>query len=349
MKSKKAKIISGSICCVVFIATLVLFTIFYLVPYNEVKAGYNDARKQYDAGITTLKDISKEINDNIDLLNKIIIAEDIPLDEFMISSAREIIKDASECSENSIPKAPRAPLSIEKVEPVTLEVVKLTGSVNEMIEHNNQMLKEVKDTEAEYRSLIANFKTGKPEVEWIGVDKENTVLRFVTKISNPNNAILRDINIEWTAYDADGAVVGNYSGSQPDIPANGYVYYVGGAGSANLSGTPATVDVKITTEGLLTNRVAPKIDVSNVNLRSDYFSWDVSAECVTDTEIKTSQLSGLLFVKDADEKIIEANFWRADNLPDTIKENGKFKFLESLYDLPTIPKSAEVYMYYIWD
>lgn len=350
MKSKKAKIIAGIIGGVIVTVALTLFITLYLVPYNEVKAEYNVAREQFDVEATALEKINKKLNDNIKSLHQVITAKDNPIDEFLISSAQDVINEAREYSEKSVPKAPRAPLSIEKVKPVALEVLKLKDTVSKMADYNNKILTKVKNTKTEYRSLIENFKTAETEVEWVGVDKESTVLRFATKLSNPNNAILRDLNIEWIAYDADGAVVGNHSGSQPDIPANGYVYYVGGAGSANLSGTPATVEVKVTSEGLLTNRVAPKIDVSNIQLKNNGFSWyTVSAECKTDTEVKTSQLDGEFIVKDANGKIIDADFWYSENLPDTIKEEGKFKVSEDYFDLPAIPKSAEVYMYYKWN
>lgn len=350
MKSKKTRIIAGSIGGIIIVASLALFITLYLVPYNEVKAEYNDAHEQFDVAVTALENTNKELNDIIETFQQIITVKDIPIDEFLISSAQNVIKDARKCSEDAIPTAPKAPLSIEKVKPTALEVLKLKDSVNKTADDNNKMLTKVKDMEAEYRSLIENFKTAETEIEWLGVDKESTVLRFVTKISNPNNAILRNVNIEWIAYDASGAIVCDYSGLQPDIQANGYVYYVGGAGSGHLTGTPATVEVKVTSEGLLTNRVAPRIDVNNIQLKNNgYGYYTVSAECKTDTEIKTSQLDGEFIVKDANGKIIDANFWFAENLPDTIKDEGKFVVSDNYFDLSAIPNSAEVYMYYQWN
>ena len=350
MKSKKAKIIAGIIGGVIVAVALVLFITLYLVPYNEVKAEYNAAREKFDTEVATLEGINKELNDNVELLQQAITAENVPLDELLISSAQDIIAEARKCFEKTVPEVPKAPLSIAKVKPVALEVLELKDTVNGMSTSNGEVLTKVKDAEEEYRSLIDNFKTAGTEVVWLGVDKEYTVLRFVTKLSNPNNAILRNVNIEWTAYDDSGAVVGNYSGLQPDIPANGYVYYIGGAGSAHLSGTPATVEVKVKSEGLLTNRVAPKIDVSDIQLKNNGFSWfTVSAECTPDTEIKTTQLNGQFIVKDAEGNIIGADFWSAENLPDTINAEGKFKVSSDFFGLPAIPKSAEVYMNYIWN
>ena len=203
-------------------------------------------------------------------------------------------------------------------------------------------------TETKYRTMIEQFQICTTEVVWLGVDTENTVLRFVVKISNANPYTLRGVTTEWVAYDKNGAIVGSYDGSQPDIPANGCVYYVGGAGSANLSGTPARVEMKITTEGLLTNRELPVISVSNIQVENHGFNWfTVSADCVTDSDINTADLDGQIIVKNADGEIIDADFWSADNLPDSIEANGKFILDEDFFDLPALPKDAEVYMYYI--
>lgn len=350
MKSKKVKIIAGITVGIIFAVALTLFITLYLVPYKDVKTEYNAAREQFNVEATALENINKELDANINSLQQVITAKEIPIDEFLISSAQDVINEAREYLEKPIPQVPKASLSIEKVKPVAVEILRLKDTVSETAKTNNEMLTRVKDMEAELRSLIENFKTAETDVEWIGVDKEHTVLRFVVKLNNPNKATLRDVNIEWTAYDADGVIVGNYSGLQPDIPANGYVYYVGGAGSANLSGTPATVEVNVTSEGLLTNRVSPKIDVSNIQLKNNGFSWyTVSAECKTDTEVKTSQLDGEFIVKDDSGKIIDADFWYAENLPDTIKKDGKFKVSGDYFDLSAIPNCAEVYMYYKWD
>ena len=212
------------------------------------------------------------------------------------------------------------------------------------------ILAKVKDTETEYSTMIKSFKPAEAEEIWFNSYEENTYFRFVVKVSNPNNYTLRDVKTEWTALDVNGYIVGSFSHSQPDIPANGNVYYIGGAGSAHLSGIPASVKVSISSEGLLTNRVAPKIEVENIQvINNGYGMYTVSADCQSDSEIKSSQLDGEIIVKNANGDISAANFWDAEDLPDTINEKGKFKISESFFDLPDIPKNAEVCMYYSWD
>lgn len=348
-KKKKVVIIGGIVAVIVLIIAAVLFVKFYKIPYDDAKAEFSLAMEQYNAEVVALEERNDELDSNIELLNQVINAENIPVDELLLEEAQVVLREARAYPRDSAPEAPELSLKIDEVKEMTVELLKLSDDVSAMGDYSEIIMK-VQNTEAEYRTMIENFKTAEAEVLWVGVDKENTVLRFVVKLSNSNDYILKGINLEWTAYDVDGAVVGNYSGSQPDIPANDCVYYVGGAGSANLSGTPANVDVKLTAEGLLTNRVSPKISVSNVQIKDNGFSWyTVSAECVTDSETNTEYLDGQVIVKDANGQIIDADFWNSENLPAILDANGKFKVTNDYFDLPTFPKSAEVYMYYKWE
>lgn len=204
-------------------------------------------------------------------------------------------------------------------------------------------------TEEKYQNMIDEYQGCKTEVVWTGVDEEYTVLRFVVKISNDNDYVMRDVTTEWIAYDKNDAIVGSHDAAQADIPANGYIYYVGGAGSANLSGTPVRVEMRVTTDGILTNREMPQITVSNIQIiNRGWGGFDVTADCVTDSDIMTANLDGQIIVKDAEGQIIDAEFWSADNLPDSIPTDGKFVLSEYFYDLPAVPTEAEVNMYYVW-
>ena len=348
MKSKKSKIIAGIAGGVIVVATA-LFVTLYLIPYNEAKVEYNIAKEQYDAKVTELKQINLELNENADQLEETVGAPDIPIDQFLISSAQDMVKEARECSQKEIAQAPGAPFSIDKIKPVSAEVLEAKDVVSELVDSNGEVLTKIKEASEHYSSIITNFATASIDVEWFNVDQDLTVLRFVSKITKPNDAVLRDVEIEWTAYDAQGAVVGSYSGMQSDIPANGSIYYVGGAGGANLSATPASVEVKAISDGILTNRVNPNIEVSNIQIKNAFFggSYDVSAECKTDTEISTSRLDGQFILKDENGTIIDAEFWSADNLPEMIKEEGKFVVSDYFLNVPAIPTTAEVYMYYV--
>lgn len=76
--------------------------------------------------------------------------------------------------------------------------------------------------------------------------------------------------------------------------------------------------------------------------------FDVTADCVTDSDIMTANLNGQIIIKDAKGQFIDANFWSADNLPDMIPANGKFVLSEYLFDLSAVPEEAEVHVCYVW-
>lgn len=347
-KKKKIIIISSAIA-VLLIISAVLFVKLYKIPYDNAKADFNIAMEQFNVEMNALQARNDELDNNIELLNQVINAKDIPVDELLLADAQTVLIEARAVQKDAAPEAPTLSSKIDEVKEATIAVKALTNKVSAMGDYSETLTK-LQATELEYRTMIESFEGVETKVEWIGVDKENTVLRFVVKLSNPNDYTLKGVNIEWVAYDVYGAVVGSFSGSQPDIPANGYVYYVGGAGSANLSGTPATVDVNATSVGILTNRVSPQFTVSDVQLKDNGFSWyTVSAVCQTDSDINTAYLDGQFIVKDSEGNVIDADFWNAENLPDNIKADGKFNVSEDYFDLPTFPKSAEVYMYYKWE
>ena len=72
----------------------------------------------------------------------------------------------------------------------------------------SKILAKVKDTESKYRSMIENFKPVETKIEWIGVDKENTVLRFVVKLSNPNNYTLKGVDGYFNSVWFDDVKIG---------------------------------------------------------------------------------------------------------------------------------------------
>ncbi|MCR5689100.1 MAG: hypothetical protein K6G71_02515 [Clostridiales bacterium] len=354
--NKKKIIVVFSIIGVVVFASLVLFMALYLVPFLAAKAEYNTAIKQFNNEVAALEDRNKELDDSIDALHQVIDAKDIPVDELLLFDAQDVLNEARKYVKDSAPEAPEMPSNIDGIKSATSETLTLTESVRNIGDYHDIITK-VKNTETEYSSMINGFKTVEYEIMWSRAYTllDNPAFKFLVKISNPNNYTMKGIKSEWTIYDSDGAIVSYYSSSQPDIPANGYIYYVGGAaGNAYFTGTPATVDFNITTKGILTNRVTPKIKVSDIQLKDDgytfgYHWYEISANCQTDSEIKTDQLNGQLILKNSDGKIIHSDFWVADNLPETIKKDGKFKISLTLLDLPDNPKNAELYLNYVLD
>lgn len=351
-KKKKSKLWIVIICIVLVIALgaagVYAYIHYYKIPYDAAVVYYNNSVEQYNVAVSALDERNKALDDSIKALGNVIYADNIPLDDSLMTEANTVIEGARSIEKDSAATLPSMPQKTEEINAEAARILGLIPEVDAMGDYS-ETLELLSATEEKYRAMIEQFQGCKTEVLWMGVDEEYTVLRFVVKLTNDNDYPMRDIATEWVAYDKNDAIVGSFAGSQPDIPANSCIYYVGGAGSANLAANPARIEMNITTEGILTDRVMPQISVSNVQvINRGWGGYDVTADCVTDSDIMTANLDGQIIVKDTEGNIIDAQFWSADNLPDSIPANGKFILSEYFYDLPAIPTDAEVYMYYVW-
>lgn len=350
-----------------------------VINYNEAIANFNNATDQYNAAVTTLENKNKELDNSIQALTQVVNTENIPIDEYLLEEPQHVLDSARGITKDTAPEIPLLPdvtneinvviteknhtKTTKTIESITTKIELATNEINDIASKIDMMIPEVlalgdysdtlevlSATENKYQNIIDQFKGCESNVVWLGVDEETTLLRFLVQFSNPNPYTLRNVTTEWIAYDKNDSIVGSHASTQTDIPANGSVYYVGGAGSAHLAGTPARVEVKITSTGLLTNRVWPQITVNNIQIKDHGYGWyEVSADCVTDSDIKTVDLNGQFIIKDSEGNIIDIDFWLPENLPDSIATGGKFTISVSFFDLPAKPESAEVYMCYLWE
>lgn len=355
-KHKTWVIVVSIILAIVLIAVAaVLYVKLYKIPHNEAVRQYNEAVAKYNSAVdlfttasAALEDRNKALDDSITDLGRIVYAENLPIDEFLLADAVSVLTEARSVTKDTAQTLSEMPQNTDEIIAEADNILALIPNVEAMGDYSDT-IDLLTATEEKYQNMIDEYQGCKTEVIWTGVDEEYTVLRFVVKISNDNDYVMRDVTTEWIAYDKNDAIVGSHDAAQADIPANGYIYYVGGAGSANLSGTPVRVEMRVTTDGILTNREMPQITVSNIQIiNRGWGGFDVTADCVTDSDIMTANLDGQIIVKDAEGQIIDAEFWSADNLPDSIPADGKFILSEYFYDLPAVPTEAEVYMYYVW-
>lgn len=355
-RSKTCVIIVSIVLAIALIAVAaVLYVKLYKIPhdeairqYNEAVDKYNSAVDQFNTASAALEDRSKALDDSIADLGKIVYAENLPIDEVLLAEADSILTEARSVTKDTAPTLSEMPQNTDEINAEADNILALIPDLEAMGDYSDTV-ELLTATEEKYQKMIDEFQNCKTEVIWTGVDEDYNVLRFVVKISNDNNFAMRNVTTEWIAYDKNDAIVGSYDVVQADIPANSHIYYVGGAGSANLSGTPVRIEIGVITDGILTNREMPQITVSDIQIiNRGWGGFDVTANCVTDSDIITANLDGQIIVKDADGQIIDADFWSADNLPDMIPANGKFILSEYVYDLPTVPTEAEVYIYYVW-
>ena len=360
MPTKKTRktwgIIVGIILTIALIAVAaVLYVKLYKIPhdeairqYNEAAAKYNDAVDQFNAAAGALEERNKVLDDSISNLGRIVYAENLPIDDFLLAEANTVLNEAHNITKDTAPTLSEMPQNTDEINAETNSILELIPTVDAMGDYSDT-IDLLTATADKYQKMIDEFQGCKAEVIWTSVKEEYNLLRFVVKISNDNEYVMRDVVTEWIAYDKNDAIVGSYEAAQADIPANGYIYYVGGAGSANLSGTPVRAEVKVITDGILTNREMPQITVSNIQIiNRGWGGFDVTADCVTDSDIMTANLNGQIIIKDAKGQFIDADFWLADNLPDMIPANGKFVLSEYLFDLSAVPEEAEVHVCYVW-
>lgn len=356
-KQHKTWVIIVSIILVIVLISVatILYVKLYKIPhdeavrqYNEAIDNYNRAIDQFSSASVALEERNKALDSYIAELGQIVYADNLPLDEFLLAEAGAVLMEARSVNKDTAPTLSEMPPSTDEINEEADKIIAWIPRMEAMGDYGDTIDLLATTTE-KYQQMVDEFQNCKTDVIWTGVDEQYTLLRFVAKISNDNEYAMRDVVTEWIAYDKNDAIVGSLQSVQADIPANSSIYYVGGAGSARLSGTPARVEIRVASEGVLTNRTLPQISVSNVQIISQgWGSFDVTADCMTDSDIMTANLDGQIIVKDADGQIIDADFWSADNLPDTIPANGKFVLSEYIYDLPAVPTDAEVYMYYVW-
>ena|GEM_PF-7074189 len=312
---------------------------------NKSISIFEDAVERCVSVIVELEGRNQELDDSIALLHSTVMVANLPFDETLLAVPKSILEEARSVEKDDVPVIPNMPAEINAINVMTLEIVNLTSVVASMGNYR-EIITKLQETYLEFETLIQQFQGANIEILWVDVDESATLLRFLTRITNSNSYTLSGVTTQWVAYSENDAIVGSLNSDRPFIPANGYVYYIGGAGGAILSGNPNRVEVTVVDEGILTNRTAPVISVSDINITRSGFSYTVTAECITDTEIEANNLSGNIILRDEDGHIIYADFWLASNLPDLLPENGKFVLSEFFWRLPSSPASAEVYVYY---
>ncbi len=345
--NKKTIIIGGIVVAVAVVATL-LYCFLYKIPHDQAVAVFNTAVEDYNTAVSALEEKNNALDAGIESLRTIVNADDLPIDETMRAKANAVLEEARSVQKDTAPTIPEMPSKTDDIYLASSEIETITTDMAALGNYSDTLVK-LTDLQSKYETLIQQFQGATASVIWFDVDEEATVLRFVAEISNPNAYALTDVVTEWVAYNKNDAIVGSFGGhARPDIPAGESIYYVGGAGSANLSGNPDRVELTITMEGLLTERTVPHISVSDVQIIDNGYNWfEVTANCVTDADINTADLDGVIILRDADGQIIDADFWSADNLPANLPADGKFVLSLSFFDLPALPASAEVYVYYV--
>jgi hypothetical protein len=179
-------------------------------------------------------------------------------------------------------------------------------------------------------------------------------VRFVAEIKNPADQTRVGVRTTWKALDANGVIVGTVEdGERAAIPAGGSIFYVGGAGFAKLTGTPASVEFEITDPGTVTDTPpAANATVENPTFERSTFdfydgarSYDASFVIAATAEVTTGDLDTAVLLRDAAGNIVAADWADTDAMPSELKAGEKANATASMQVATGDPVSIEAYVY----
>jgi hypothetical protein len=182
--------------------------------------------------------------------------------------------------------------------------------------------------------------------------QSSNYFRFAAPIVNPGPLPLVGVTVTWTAVDATGAIVGSFVHHCPPINGNSTFMYVGGAGSALLSGVPAKVTTAITDPGQYVMEPAPSFPVSSIQLTQSPYqdgspnatTYEVTADVTIggSVAVQSASLDIPITLTNASGAIVGADFYVPDNLPATLSPGAVIRVDDSDVDATSAPTAAAV-------
>lgn len=183
---------------------------------------------------------------------------------------------------------------------------------------------------------------------------DEPLVRFAAEIKNPADQALVGVRTTWRVLDANGVIVGTLEDSeQPSIPAGGTIYYVGGAGFANLTGTPASVEFEITDPGTLTDAPpatnvtaeSPTFERASLDIYESARTYDASFVIAATQRAATGDLGTVVLLKDAAGNIVAANWADTSAMPSTLDAGAKANATALMLVATGEPASIEAHVY----
>lgn len=174
------------------------------------------------------------------------------------------------------------------------------------------------------------------------------LIRFAARLTNNSDRAVTGVEIEWTALDADGVIVGGFAAAPRSVPANSSNYYVGGAGSVNLRGEPASVDFQIVSPGRFVDSLtAATFTVSDVTVSQPQFGdfFTVGGIATGDADVAAADLVFSAIGYDAEGNIVAVGFDTIPTgLPSTIPAGSSFRVTVDTIGASGAPVAAELFV-----
>jgi len=161
-------------------------------------------------------------------------------------------------------------------------------------------------------------------------------MRFAARITNPNPVPLSGVVATWEAFDADGAYVAAHSHHFPLLAANSDFWYVGGAGSFHLTGTPVRVEIYLDDAGVAAPDAAPKIfTTKEVAMDDPNFLGNFHINALVespDTNVDGSRIGATWVLFDSADRILDADwgFMGFPTFPNIVRPNSLLR-VETLF------------------
>ena len=183
-------------------------------------------------------------------------------------------------------------------------------------------------------------------------DDETFLVRFAAEVENLAPLPVQGMEVEWTAYDDSGAIVGSHSSRIPALEPGDVHMYVGGASHVHLASEPADVEFEIVREGRLqTDAMPDEFDVSEVSMEPYDFNlydadeYEVSyVVTVGDEDVNRYDLNVGIVLRNEGGDIVGAGFDSAPmNAPDTISAGASLR-LDNRVMAAEPATSAEVFV-----
>lgn len=183
----------------------------------------------------------------------------------------------------------------------------------------------------------------------------NSYFRFAAPVTNPGAQTIVGVVVTCIAYDSSGAMVGSFTHHMPPVAANSTLVYVGGAGSALLSGTPARVSAQITRAGQYTSEATTPFTVSSAQFSqaesndSSAPPGDLTYEVTADvtitgsSSVQTANLDIPIVLTDSTGKIVGADFYRPENLSPTLGPGTSFAVDDDNVIATSTPTTVTIY------
>jgi hypothetical protein len=178
------------------------------------------------------------------------------------------------------------------------------------------------------------------------------LMRVVASVSNPGLEPISGVKVSWSALNASGALVGSYSSSLPTIDALSSWTYVGGAGSANLTGPPASATVVAAEKGSYVTQEATPYAADSVQFAvtpdGDFVypgatDYTVMGNItIGSNQIPSSSLDVNIVFTNATGQVVGADFDEPSNLPAVLTPGLRIAIQD---DVPatSMPTAATIY------